>query len=95
MARWAFLDDGLRELDRFREELRDETTEKAWKNDSRFLADFQHWEDGLRATLRKHFSPGTDRRFDGDDAPEDFTRAAMVSYTDRLRVRLQELRDET
>jgi len=96
LARWAFLDDGLRELDRFREELRDDiTSERAWKSDTRFLADFQHWEDGYRATLRKHFSSGTDRRFDGDDAPDDFTRAAMVSYMDRLRGRLEEIRDET
>jgi len=96
LARWAFLDDGLRELDRFRAELHDEiTTERAWKKDTRFVADFQHWEDGYRATLRKHFSPGTDRRFDGDDAPDDLTRAAMVSYIDRLRTRLQVIRDET
>jgi len=95
LARWAFLDDGLRELDRFREELRDDiTTEKAWEKDTRFVADFQHWEDAYRATLRKHFEPGTDRRFDGDDAPEGFSRAAMVRYMDRLRVRLQGIRDE-
>lgn len=96
LARWAFLDDGLRELDRFRAELQDDiTSERAWKKDTRFAADFQHWEDQYRATLRKHFSPGTDRRFDGDDAPDDLTRAAMVSYMDRLRGRLQVIRDET
>ena len=105
-AKMAYVAQCLGEADELKrevdgEEFRDEMMWQAHHN--RLLADLAHWEDEVRATLRRWFPTGTDRLFDSDEGlgpgpnegvyPEQ-SPANMSAYIGRRKARLLQIQDD-
>jgi hypothetical protein len=96
-AKRAYIDEAIEDAKRLRGEIRavPEDGFDAHPGPT-FDADIIHWEDGVRAVLRRHFVPGTSLTFDSDEGfevPSPFGPGGRIAYLERRIARLREIKE--